>query len=542
MVNSRTKSTFILVAVAMAVFTVIAVLVAKSSSRLLVEEATETVRSVVKNTTGRIDRMMASVQTAVEAQCWVIRENLDKPDYMHRVTDAIALNHADIYGSCIAFIPDFYKSKGRYFAIYTYVSTNGVSQYSQIGSDAYHYYEWEWYTSAKRAGKPVWSEPYFDEYGGKMLMCTYSVPIYDSKTNFCAILTADLTLKRLTDQVAAICPFPNSYAVLRSKGGETLVPPPAGKDGGADDGNSITIREVAENGWTVEITCPIDEILSGSREMVKWIVCLSALGLVMLFALARFFARRLEHEAELRERLAHERMTSEFNTARNIQSSLVPRAPLDNVSARLRPAFEIGGDIYDYRRVSNRLYFIVGDASGKGVPAALFSFMAGTVFRMACTLGLNPGEIAGRINAALCYNNDMSMFVTAFIGALDLTTGVLEFACAGHNPPVIIRPDGSAEFLKVEYDLPTGALADTFYTLQSTRLEPGTKIIVYSDGVTEAEGVDGSQYGEERLLEFARANSDKNVLNLVSALLDSVDQFSKGTVQSDDITIMAVRC
>ena len=539
MLNSRTKSTFILVSAVMVFFIIIAIMVAKSSSKLLIEEATETVRSVVKNTTGRIDRMMASVQTSLEDQCWIIRENLDKPDYMYRITDAIALHHEDIFGSCIAFAPNYFSTKGLAYAPYTFVSANGV-QHMQVG-DSYNYHESDWYTKPKQVGKPIWTEPYFDEGGGNVLMCTYSVPIYDSKTNFCAILTADLTLKRLTDQVSAIRPFPNSYAVLRSKGGETLVPPPEGKGENADDGSSITIREVAENGWTVEITCPIDEIVRGAREMVIRIIFFSVLGLVLIFLLAWYFARRLERETELRESIARERMAGELNTARKIQSDLVPHAFLDNISATLRPAREVGGDIYDFRRVDDRLYFIVGDASGKGVPASLFSFMAGTVFRMACSLGLNPGEIVGRINAALCYNNTTSMFVTAFVGALNMKTGVLEFGCAGHPAPAIIRPDGSAEFLKVKRGPAAGAFDGVFYPLQSIQLEPDSAIIVYTDGVTEAEKTDETQYGEKRLLEFATANKDKKVRSLVAELMMSVDRFTEGAEQSDDITIMAIR-
>lgn len=539
MLNSRTKSTFILVSAVMAFFIIITIMVAKSSSRLLINEATDTMKSVVKNTTGKIDRMMASVQTSLEDQCWIIRENLDKPDFMYRVTDAIALRHEDIYGSCIAFAPNYFNSKGNAYAPYTFVDTNGVMQHMQVG-DSYNYHESDWYTKPKQDGKPVWTEPYFDEGAGNMLMCTYSVPIYDPKTNFCAILTADLTLKHLTEQVSAIRPFPKSYAVLRSKGGVELVPPPKGAE--AEGGDSITIREKTENGWTVEIVCPTDAIVSGAREMVTRIICFAVLGLLLISLLAWYFARRLEQEAKLRESITRERMASELNTARKIQSDLVPHAFLDNISATLRPAREVGGDIYDFRRIDDRLYFIVGDASGKGVPASLFSFMAGTVFRMSCTLKLNPGEIVGRINAALSYNNTMNMFVTAFVGALDLQTGVLEYGCAGHPAPVIIRPDGSAEFLKVKWGPATGAFEGIFYPVQSTKLEPDSRVIVYTDGVTEAERADETQYGEKRLLEFAAANGGKNVRSLVADLITSVDQFTEGAEQSDDITVLAISC
>lgn len=539
MMNSRTKSTFVLVGAMMAFFSVIAVVVAKKSSEMLVGEATSSVKGEAKQAIAKIDRMMAGVQAVIENQRWNVTDHIDDPDYMFHITDGIAVHNEDIYGSCLAFEPYFFKSKGLYWAPYTCVTTDGVKKRELLGSADYRYHEeWEWYTVARKSGKPHWSEPYFDEVGGKMLMCTYSVPVYDAKTNICGILTADVTLKQLTDQVSSIHPFPHSYAVMKSKRGAVLVAPPEGEK---QDADTISVSEKAENGWTVEIVCPVNEIVRGSREMVSRIICFSILGLSLIFILSRFFSKRLEQETEMRERLSQERILGEINTARKIQSDLVPHTFLDNVWAVLQPAKEVGGDIYDFCRKDNRLYFIVGDASGKGVPAALFSFMAGTVFRMACDLGLNPNEIVGRINAALSYNNEMCMFVTAFVGALDLETGFLEFSSAGHNPPVIIKPDGTAVFLEVRRGLPTGVMPGTSYALQSVRLEPGSKIIVYTDGVTEAERADRLQYGNERLLDFATKNADRCVRDLVSELMKSVDQFVVGAAQSDDITIMAIR-
>lgn len=539
MMNSRTKSTFVLVGAMMAFFAVIAVVVAKKSSEMLVGEATSSVKGEAREAVAKIDRMMAGVQAVVDNARWNVTDHIDDPDYMFHITDGIASHNKDIYGSCLGFEPYFYKSKGLYWSPYTCVKADGTLQHELLGNADYRYHEgWEWYVVARDSGKPHWTEPYFDEVGGKMLMCTYSVPVYDTKTNICGVLTADVTLKQLTDQVSSIHPFPHSYAVMKSRLGAELVAPP---EGARQDVDTISVSEKAENGWTVEIVCPVDEIVRGSREMVSRIICFSILGLSLIFILSRHFSKRLEQETELRERLSQERLLGEITTARKIQSSLVPHDFLDNVWAVLRPAKEVGGDIYDFCRKGDRLYFIVGDASGKGVPAALFSFMTGTVFRMACDLGLNPDETVGRINAALSYNNETCMFVTAFVGALDLKTGALAFSSAGHNPPVIIGPDGRAAFLTVRRGLPAGVMPGTAYALQSVRLEPGSKIIAYTDGVTEAERADRLQYGNERLLAFAAKNGGRDVRDLVTELMKSVDQFTAGAAQSDDITIMAIR-
>lgn len=156
-------------------------------------------------------------------------------------------------------------------------------------------------------------------------------------------------------------------------------------------------------------------------------------------------------------------------------------------AATLNSAREVGGDLYDFLRKGSRLYFIIGDASGKGVPAALFSFVAGTVFRMSCRMDLNPGEIIERINEALVRNNATSMFVTVFVGVLDLGTGELSYGCAGHNPPVIIPPDGQA-----------------------------------------------------RLLHFAEGCAEASVSDTAVGLLKAVDEFVDGAEQSDDIAILAI--
>ena len=257
----------------------------------------------------------------------------------------------------------------------------------------------------------------------------------------------------------------------------------------------------------------------------------------MIFVVAWIYSSRLQRSVALRARMA-----GELSTARNIQSDILPKDFTDNVYALLRPAREVGGDLYDFVREGDRLYFIIGDASGKGVPAALFSFMASTVFRMACGMGLDAGDIVGRINQTLVRNNEMSMFVTAFVGVLDLKTGDLEFGCAGHNAPVVISPDGTARFLPVHRDPPTGAVVGRYFKTQKAKVELGSRILVYTDGITEATRADYAQFGDGRLLEYAATCGGRSVREIADGLLRRVDEFVVGAEQSDDITIMAIGC
>ena len=528
------KSTFNIVAAVVVLFALIAIVVAKNTSARMVSEAERTVKSVVKATTGRIDRLMTGVESAVANQKWVIREHLDDPDYMYRITRELVANNEYIVGSTVAFEPGFYKSKGRLYSPYSCRSEDGGVKCFTL---PYEYHEYEWYKAVRDGGKARWCEPYFDEGGGRIDMSTYSVPILDAHTNICAILTADLSLEQLKAHVASICPFPKSYAMMHSAQGKVLVGPPEGRPRGDGDGQTITIRDKADNGWTVEVVCPVKEILRGAQQLVIRIIIFSALGLVMIFIVAWIYSSRLQRSVALRARMA-----GELNTARSIQEDILPKDFTDSVYALLRPAREVGGDLYDFMKRGDRLYFIVGDASGKGVPAGLFSFMADTVFRMACSMGLNAGEIVGRINEALVRNNEMSMFVTAFVGVLDLKTGDFEFGCAGHNAPVVISPDGTAHLLPLHRDPPAGAVEGKYFRLQKAKVEPGSRILVYTDGVTEAARADYAQFGDERLLEYAATCKGRGVREIVNGLLAAVDGFVVGAEQSDDITIMAIGC
>ena len=531
------KSTFNIVAAVVVLFAVIAVFVAKSTSSLMVNQAEKTVQSVVKATTGQIDRLMTGVEAAVANQKWVISEHLDDPDYMYKITRELVENNEYIVGSTVAFAPNYFPKKGFYWAPYTCDAGGGKLKDMQLGNDENRYHEQGWYVDAVKAGKAIWSEPYFDEGGAKIDMSTYSMPIRDSHKNICAIFTADLSLEQLKEHVAAICPFPNSYAVMSSAEGKTLVAPPKDRPSGDGDGKTITIRDKADNGWTVEVVCPTEEILRGAQQLLVRIVIFSALGLLMIFVVSWIYSSRLQRSIALRERMA-----GELNTAKKIQADILPKDFTSNVYATLRPAREVGGDLYDFVKKGEKIYFIIGDASGKGVPAALFSFMAGTVFRMACSMGLDAGEIVGRINQALAHNNEMSMFVTAFVGVLDLATGDLEFGCAGHNPPVILAPDGTARFLPVRRGPPTGAVEGKFFELQKAKVERGSQILVYTDGVTEAERADHAQFGDERLLKYASGCVGCGVREVVNGLLRQVDAFVAGAEQSDDITIMSIGC
>ena len=524
---------FAIVAVTAALFIIISAFVALSTSKMMANEARSTVENVVKATVGHIDRQMALVESAVENSAWIVGERLADPDYMFRITGELVQNNPFIVGSTIAFEPNFFPSKGYYYSAFSYKDENGEIKRIQQGGETFKYHGMDWYRIAKESKKSSWCEPYFDDGGAKVMMCTYSVPLMNRDGKVYAVLTADVSLADLTRHVATIKPYPDSYAVLFSQKGKQLVAAPAAAETASD---MVKIAGKASNGWTVELACPLDNILQGARSLVLRIAVFSVVGLGLIFFVSWSFSTRLQ-----RATVANERLSSELGIARTIQSSVLKRKAPPYLGTILRSAREVGGDFYDFQEKDGLLYFAVGDASGKSIPAALFTFLASAGFRMAADMGLSPGEIVARINALLCKDNDTCMFVTLFVGRLDMSSGRLEYCNAGHVPLVVMRPGGGAEFLSAERNVVAGIMDGYAYAMQETTFEPGTMLLAYTDGVTEAEQANHEQFGEKRLLEFAAAHAKDTPASFVENMERALDAFTAGAEQSDDITALAVR-
>ena len=523
---------FAVVAVTAGLFVAIATFVAFSTSRMMESEARNTVENVVKATVGQIDRLMAAVESAVGNSAWIVSEHVDDPDYMFKITGELVQNNPVIVGSTIAFEPNFFSSKGYYYSAFSYKDGDGSVKRIQQGGENFKYHGMDWYRIPKEAKASSWCEPYFDKGGAEVMMCTYSLPIMDKNENVYAVLTADVSLDELTRQVATIKPYPDSYAVLLSQNGKPLVDAPKGV---ASSSDTVKIVGKASNGWVMELVCPLSNILQGSRILVRRIALFSIVGLGLIFFVSWSFSTRLQ-----RVTMANERFSSELSIAQTIQSSVLNRRVQPYLGAVLRPAREVGGDFYDFHEQDGKLYFAIGDASGKGIPAALFAFLAGAGFRLSADLGLPPDEIVTHINALLCKDNDTCMFVTLFVGRLELATGKLEYCNAGHPLLIVIKPDGASEPLATKRNVAAGVIEGYRYAKETATFLPGTRLLVYTDGVTEAEQKDHTQYGDNRLLAFTSAHAKDRPVDLVDGLVKDLDEFTAGAEQSDDITALAV--
>ena len=237
---------------------------------------------------------------------------------------------------------------------------------------------------------------------------------------------------------------------------------------------------------------------------------------------------------------AKERIESELRIARDIQMSMVPgvfpeHEGLD-MYAEMNPAKEVGGDLYGYVMQGDNLYFCVGDVSGKGVPASLFMSQSARLFRTLATEGLSPVDIAVRMNNELSENNDRGMFVTMFIGMLHLDTGRLDYCNCGHNAPVI---DG--QFLKMQYDnQPLGLWEDDPFYGESIDDVRGRQLLIYTDGLNEAENQQKELLGNKRLLELMADTKSLDSRQVIDMLKEAVEAHRAGAEPNDDLTLMCL--
>ena len=240
-----------------------------------------------------------------------------------------------------------------------------------------------------------------------------------------------------------------------------------------------------------------------------------------------------------------ERMESELRIARDIQMSMVPCMfpiyPGLDMFASMMPAREVGGDLYGYLLSDHSLYFAVGDVSGKGVPASLFMAQATRLFQTLAKQGMSPAEICTRINDALSGDdNEGNMFVTMFLGLLDLQTGHLSYCNAGHNPPILGDPEKGCEFITMHPNTPIGVLPGLEFVGDEIESIKGRPLFVYTDGLNEAENPAHEQFGDDRLLAFLRSCSFESARQVIEDITADIERHRNGAEPNDDLTMMCL--
>ena len=612
------------------IFALTFTILVRTAANQMREEATENAHSELSNTIHQIDAILRSVEIAVENTAWIVPYRLGTPDFMYNITERLLQNNEFIYGSAVAFEPNYYRSKGLHFSPYSYRGENGEIRSKQLGSDTYDYHYMDWYQIPKLLNKPYWSEPYYDDEGGDKMMTTYSKPLYDSNGKLYAIITADLSLEWLTDLVGNIQAFDSSYNLMVSRNASFIVHPDHdlilnetifSSTYGDDDESLKRLQDdmlhcragevlrdkggekffvfyspVESTQWMVAIVCPRGELYKDVKTLSIVLIILALFALLLMIILIYSGIRKvvapveefsnvakkiangdfdvelpqiksqdelkelhdsfeymqsslIKYIEELKSTTANrERIESELRIARAIQMGMIPksfpafpeRSDL-RLSARLLPAKEVGGDLYDFFIKENRLYFIIGDVSGKGIPASLVMAVTCRLFRSIASYLDKPEEIISSLNDSLADGNESSMFCTAFLGILDLTSGELNYCNAGHNAPLIIDCKGDVVPMAVEPNLALGLFSGFPYKGEQIKIEKGMKLYLFTDGVTEAENNDKVLFGDEKLVEMLKESALLEPSAIIDKTFAAIKRHADGAEQSDDITVMCIK-
>ena len=243
-----------------------------------------------------------------------------------------------------------------------------------------------------------------------------------------------------------------------------------------------------------------------------------------------------------------ERVGTELALATRIQADMLPNkfpAFPDrqefHVFASMTPAKEVGGDFYDFFFVDDdRLALVIADVSGKGIPAAMFMMMAKNMIQNQAMAGHSPQKVLGTVNQLICENNKEEMFVTVWFGILDLASGILTAANAGHEYPIVKTPDGSFEVFKDKHGFVLGTMEGIKYKEYEMHLEPGAKLFVYTDGLSEAQNSDEELFGRNRIVQALNSAMDEPPEGLLRAVDEAVGEFVGDAEQFDDLTMLCV--
>lgn len=609
------------------------------ASRTVLEDVEQIARNLTSSTVFKIETVLRSVE---EIPLFMAAQMESHPfteeEIKQNILDMMNSN-ADIFGSTVSFEPYAFYPSVLYFAPY-YYRKDGKYEYNPLGGETYRYHEWDWYSVPKELNKPIWSEPYYDESGGKVIMSTYSVPFYqkiNGERVFRGIVTADISLEWLVNLVSKLKVLQSGFSFMITQDGTFVTHPDTtmvmkesifslaerqndrylrelGKKMIRGETDFVRYRSVLLNktswmcyfalpstGWSIGVVFPEDELYAELRRLSETIILIGLAGFAMLFVVVIVISgaitkpiRSLAHttteiakgnldvalptirsndevgdlsrsfedmRVALKEYIndltvttaAKERIESELKIAHTIQMSFLPKhfPPFPEhdefeIFATLEPAKEVGGDLYDFfLQDKDHLFFVIGDVTDKGVPAALFMAVSKTLIKgiaeHGLELDLKPSDILMRVNDELAIDNDSSMFVTIICGELNFRTGHLRYSNAAHSKPVIIRNGQKPDWLDLPGGFLLGPMMGSQYETFETDLNPGDVLLLFTDGVDEATNVKQEFYGKQKILDTVEKRTAETAEELVHEVMASVKSFAEGAPQSDDITLLSLK-
>ena len=510
-------------------------------------EAVDRARAELRAAELEINAATVELEAAAKMLTNMAELSLPYPDGIFTCTSTLLETLDNVESAGVAFVPDYYPSKGRWYEVCSSRIIEGDSTriYTrQIGGAHHDYFQSEWFNNGLTIDSAWWSEPYLDDAGAQKMVVSCSHPVRDKAGNIVAVVCIDLSLSKLHRVSEYLQIYKDSYFSIRSSSGMDIVARPDTMPGRK---YRIFDEEIDSTGWHLSIIIPEDVLYADLRRVGLIVTILMLLGLALLVFIMIFAGRNLQNLMDVSTQ--RERMMSELEIAKAIQKAMLPkvfppfadRSDL-NIYGMVRPAKEIGGDLYDFYVRHDKLFFCVGDVSGKGIPASLVMATIRSLFRSITAHVERAHEVLIQMNDTLAEQNEQNMFVTLFVGILDLKTGELSYCNAGHNAPLIIRGEkAEVHTMDVHPNLPVGIMPGFEFAEQKLQLAYGDTLFLYTDGLTEAENIRHEQFGEDRMEKGLHSCLALRPREIVDAMDAQVAAFVGDAEQSDDLTLMAVR-
>lgn len=546
----RTRGGLIIIIVAAALLEATACIQYFYSRNAIQQEAVRRAQSELRKAELEINVVSQQVEMAVKAMALMTEHSLDNPQQIMQITKVMVEKTPYMTGAAIAFLPGYFPQCGKFFEAYSLrVQTHDTTyiRTTQIGSENHDYTQLEWFNNGLNIDSCYWCEPYFDNAGANATLVSCSYPIRNKNGEIVAVALGDVSLEKLQHFSQYLLIYPKSFYSITSGKGNNLVTAPDTVPGKK---YQIFNEFIDATGWTMSIIIPDEIIFADIKKVGLFITILMLIGLLLLAFIIYKSAVNIIQLINTNNK--QQRIESELNIASKIQMSMLPKLfpPYGNIQSLnmfglLQPAKEVGGDFFDFHLRDNKLFFCIGDVSGKGVPASLVMAMTISLFRTATIKEDNPAEAVATINNAMAEKNEQNMFVTLFLGVLDLKTGLLTFCNAGHNSPLIIRQSAPQQVITLDAaaNIPIGVLAGYRFTPQQLPVLPKDTIFLYTDGLTEAENIDKQLFGEDNMNKVAQLwlNNSLTAQQQITQMNEAVANFVNSAPQSDDLTMLAVQ-
>ena len=544
---------------------------------LLADELEKRAESEITTKAILIKNSLNLSENSLMGHVWDLKRNLFHPDSSYTVMEWVLKSHPHLAGCWVAYVPDYFPEKGRLFEPYAWWD-NGEIKNAEIAAEGRDYTQNPYYKAVYASDTPMWTDVYH-EFLTDMNLVTYILPIHDERGDIVAMFGLDVSTEQLGDTLNYRHIYPSSYDFLLTEKGQLIAGPkhtrekkvkemqhiiaqindstvkksPSNsgrsaifpiKDADGDKGMVFYTHFKGQPKWQIAVVCYDKEVYAKLVKMRRTIGILMLLGLLVLGLIIARFAK---NDRKLQKaNLEQERIGSELRIAKNIQREMLPhsfslgRDDLD-VYGSLTPAREVGGDLFDFFVRDEKLFFCIGDVSGKGVPSAIVMAVIHAMFRMASANENNPAKIMQIVNETASEGNESNMFVTMFVGVLDLPTGHLCYCDAGHDAPFIMV-DGQWSMVKVTPHLPIGVFADVDYGMEEIQVQPDSTIFLYTDGLTEAKRGPKQMFGLQRTEDVLSKCAQQQLMpqQILETVSEEVHCFIGNAEQSDDLTMLAI--